>query len=37
MQAALANPALEGLPEALLVRLNTLERLKRGEAGDDAE
>lgn len=37
MQAALANPALEGLPETLLVRLNTLERLKRGEAGDDAD
>ncbi|CDG38513.1 MULTISPECIES: DNA primase [Asaia] len=37
MQAALANPALEGLPEALMVRLRTLERLRRGEEGDDAD
>ncbi|WP_438382995.1 DNA primase [Asaia sp. BMEF1] len=35
MQAALANPSLEGLPEALLVRLRTLDRLRRGEESDD--
>lgn len=34
MQAALANPALEGLPEALLVRLRTLDRLRRGEESE---
>lgn len=37
MQAALSNPSLEGLPEALLVRLRTLDRLRRGEESDDEE
>ncbi|WP_336760514.1 DNA primase [Asaia sp. VD9] len=37
MQAALANPSLEGLPDALLVRLRTLDRLRRGEEGDEDE
>lgn len=35
MHAALADPALEGLPEALLGRLRALERLRRGESQDD--
>lgn len=37
MQAALANPSLQGLPEALLVRLRTLDRLRRGEESDDED
>ncbi|GBR08984.1 DNA primase [Asaia siamensis] len=37
MQAALANPSLQGLPEALVVRLRTLDRLRRGEENDDED